>query len=121
MKAARIFEKNPAQHYADFKMLQKMSGLQPAFINADSNTKKRIECIHVNGAADEGPCHVEKQFWWCKRYLKHPTHVTLVTAHNSGASYMNGVELQNRCLALAHANLFIPSNLNGSCFDPDRG
>ena len=26
--------------------------------------------------------------------------------------------LQNGCLALAHANLFIPSNLNGSCFDP---
>jgi hypothetical protein len=31
------------------------------------------------------------------------------------------VELQNGCLALTHANLFIPSNLNGSCFDPDTG
>jgi len=34
---------------------------------------------------------------------------------------MNRVELRNGCLALAHANLFIPSNLNGSCFDPDSG
>ena len=34
---------------------------------------------------------------------------------------MNRVELQNGCLAVAHANLFIPSNLNGSCFNPDTG
>ena len=121
VKAAGIFEKNPAQHYADFEMLQKMNELQPAFVNADSNTKKRIECIRVDGAADEGPSHVEVQFWWCKRHLEYPTHVTFVIARNSGASYMNRVELQNGCLALAHANLFIPSNLNGSCFDPDSG
>jgi len=34
---------------------------------------------------------------------------------------MNRVELQNSCMALAHTYLFIPSNLNGSCFDPDSG
>ena len=31
------------------------------------------------------------------------------------------MELRNGCLALAHANLFIPSNLNGSYFDQDTG
>ena len=31
------------------------------------------------------------------------------------AIYLNRVELQNGCLSLAHANLFIPSTLNGSC------
>ena len=47
--------------------------------------------------------------------------MTLVTTRNSGASYLNRVELQSGCLAVAHANLFIPSNLNGSCFDPSTG
>ena len=31
------------------------------------------------------------------------------------------MELQNGCLSLAHANLFIPSNINGTCFDPNTG
>ena len=53
--------------------------------------------------------------------MQRPTVVTLVTARSSGASYLNRVELQNGCLALGHANLFIPSNLNGSCFDPQTG
>lgn len=70
---------------------------------------------------DEGPSHIEVQFWWTKRHLEVPTHTTLVTARNSGASYLNRVELQNGCLSVAHANLFIPSNLNGSCFDPSTG
>ncbi len=39
----------------------------------------------------------------------------LVTSRNSGASFKNRVELQNGCLALGHAKLFIPSTLNGSC------
>ena len=34
---------------------------------------------------------------------------------SSGSSYRNRVELQNGCFALGHANLFIPSTLNGSC------
>ena len=53
--------------------------------------------------------------------MKRPTQVTLVTTRSSGSSYLNRVELQNGCLALAHANLFIPSNLNGSCFNPQTG
>ena len=53
--------------------------------------------------------------------MQRPTIVTLVTTRSSGASYLNRVELQNGCLALGHANLFIPSNLNGSCFDSQTG
>ena len=39
----------------------------------------------------------------------------MVRTRNSGASYRNHVELQNGCLALAHANLFTPSTISGSC------
>ena len=45
----------------------------------------------------------------------------MVTSRNSGASYRNRVELQNGCQALAHANLFIPLTLNGSCLDGSGG
>ena len=31
------------------------------------------------------------------------------------------MELQNGCQALAHANLFIPSTLGGSCIDSKTG
>lgn len=70
---------------------------------------------------DKGPAHLEIQFWWTLRHVQRPTKVTLITSRNSGASYLNRVELQNGCLALAHANLSIPSNLQGSCFDPKTG
>ena len=40
---------------------------------------------------------------------------------NSGGFYLNRVELQNGCLALGHANLFIPSTLGGSCVDSATG
>ena len=46
---------------------------------------------------------------------------TLISAHNSGASYLNRVELQNGCLAQGHANLFIPSTLSGTNIDPKTG
>ena len=102
-------------------MLEKKEVLLPAFLNPLTNEPKAIECARVDGATDEGPSHLEVQFWWTLRHLKRPTLATLVTARCSGASYLNKVELQNGCLALAHSNLFIPSNLNGSCFDPDTG
>lgn len=35
----------------------------------------------------------------------------MVTARSGGASYLNRVELQNGCLSLGHANIFIPSTL----------
>ncbi len=54
---------------------------------------------------------------WAARHLSTGTIATLITARNSGSSYLNRVELQNGCLALAHANLFISSTLGGSCMD----
>ena len=39
----------------------------------------------------------------------------MLSTRSSGSSYKNRVELQNGCLSLGHANLFIPSTLNGSC------
>ena len=71
----------------------------------------------VDGSYDEGPSHLEVQFWWTVRHLTTSTRTVLVTSRHSGASNKNRVELQNGCLALAHANLFIPSTLNGSCLD----
>ena len=90
-------------------------------MNPLTGQAKQVECVSVDGATDEGPSHLEIQFWWTLRHIQWPTAVTLVTARSSGASYLNRVELQNGCMALAHANLFIPSNLNGSCFDPETG
>ena len=45
----------------------------------------------------------------------------LVTTCISSSSYLNRVELQNRCLSLGHANTFIPSTLAGSCIDRNTG
>jgi hypothetical protein len=41
----------------------------------------------------------------------------MVSTRSIGSSFKNKVELQNGCLALGHAKLFIPSTLNGSCMD----
>ena len=90
--------------------------LKPAFLNPHTGKPKSIACIRVDGAGDEGPGHLEVQYWWTLHHLKTPTQATLVTARNSGSSYLNRVELHNGCLSLAHSNLFIPSTLNGSCY-----
>ena len=79
-----------------------------------SNLPRHCSLVH-------NPTCIQIQFWWTLRHLERPTAITLVTRRSSGASYLNRVELQNGCMALAHANLFIPSNLNGSCFDPQTG
>ena len=47
--------------------------------------------------------------------------MTLISSRSSDSSYLNRVELQNGCLALGHTNLFIPSTLGGSVFNPDTG
>ena len=39
---------------------------------------------------------------------------TLVSTRNSGASYMNKVELQDGHLTRAHSNIFIPPTFHGS-------
>ena len=117
VKATGLFPKNPTQHLQDLEMLENTVKLRSAFINPLTNEKKFIECIRVDGASDEGPSHEEVQFVWTARHISKPTLATLVTARNSGSSYLNRVELQNGCLAVAHANLFIPSTLSGSCMD----
>ena len=73
--------------------------------------------------------------WWCNWWRTIPPRNSILVdiktfytsyIHNTCNSmkqwcavHLNRVELQNGCLTLAHANLFIPSNLNGSCFSPD--
>ena len=80
-----------------------------------------MKCIGVDGASDEGPNHEKVQFFWTLRHINTPTVTTLISARNSGASYLNRVELQNGCQALVHVNLFIPSTLGGSCLDSKMG
>lgn len=122
VKAAKLFPKNAAQHHADLNMLMKMPELQSAFMNPFTGEKKKqIDCIRVDGASDEGPSHDEIRFWWAARHVEQEKLVTLLTSRSSGASYLNKVELQNGCLALAHTNLFIPSTLNGSPFSSKTG
>ena len=121
VKGKGVFLKNAAQHAADLTFLEDESSVNSIFINPLTGQAKQVECIRVDGATDEGPIHPEIQFWWTLRHIQRPTAVTLVTARSSGTSYLNRVELPNGCMALAHANLFIPSNLNGSCFDPETG
>ena len=101
-------------------MLSDAAELHPAFTNPSTHNPKRLECIRVDGATDEGPSHDEVKFLWAARHLKRGKQlVTLVSSQSSGSSYLNRVELQNSCLALAHSNLFIPSTLSGSAFSPD--
>ena len=121
VKASALYPKNAAQHAADLSMLENKESVKAAFMHPLDEQAKMIDCIGVDGAMDEGPGHMEVQFWWTLRHYERPTIATIVTTRNSGASYLNRVELQNGCLALAHANLFIPSNLNGSCFNPETG
>lgn len=80
-----------------------------------------IKCIRVDGANDEGPSHLEVQFWWTERHLQQANVVTLVTTRSSGSSYLNRVELQNGCLSRAHSNLFLPSTLHGSPISAETG
>jgi hypothetical protein len=115
VKAPLLFGKNAAQHFGDLEMLEKKEEVRAAFINPFTGKRKEVECVRVDGSYDEGPSHIEVQYWWTVRHLNTKSRMLLVTSRNSGASYRNRVELQNGCLALAHANLFIPSTLNGSC------
>lgn len=106
------YPKNAAQHAADLELLQNSPDLQPWVEN------RPIDCIRVDGASDEGPNHVEVQFYWTERHVKQAKVATLVTSRHSGGSYLNRVELMNGGLSQAHANLFIPSTLSGSNYGP---
>ena len=113
VKASLVHEKNPAQHATNLTILGK-------FEETRFPLAKSIECVRVDGTADQGPSHVEVQFMWTERHINHSKLCTLVTARFAGGSYLNKVELQNGCLALGHSNLFIPSTINGSNFDNNR-
>lgn len=121
VKAAKIYPKNPAQHYSDLQMLSTVEEFKLVFTNCVSQRPKSIECVRVDRGGDEGPSHLEVQFWSTRRHMQKKKTATLVTSRSSSASYLNRVELQNGCLALAHANLFIPSTLNGLILNPDTG
>ena len=113
VKAVPLFLKNPAQHASDFNMLKSMEDLQTTTFLNSNGQQKSIVCVRVDGAVDEGPSHEEVQFWWTLEHLQSVRTATLVTARSSGSSFLNRVELQNGCLTRGHANLFIPSTLNG--------
>ena len=102
-------------------MLEHKPQFKPMFFNPTTGVRKEVECFRVDGATDEGPIHEEVQFVWTERHFKCSTVACLVTARNSGSSYLNRVELQNGCMALAHANVFIPSTLGGTCMDTNTG
>ena len=83
-------------------MLETMPEHQPAFVNPQSGVRKEIECIRVDGAGDKGPSHDELKFLWTARQLEKGSMATVVTTQSSGSGYLNRLELQNGCLALAH-------------------
>ena len=117
VKAIPVHCKNPAQHASDVEFLEQTEAFESIFINQSTDERKKMECIRVDGGNDEGPGHVEVQFFWTKRHMQKETIVQLVTTRDAGSSNRNRVELQNGCLAQGHTNLYIPSTLNGSCME----
>ena len=109
-----MFPKSPAEHGADFEMLQDQEELKK-FFQKPNGDRKQILCLRVDGASDEGPSHEEVQFFWTRDHMLNVRLVTLVTTRCSGSSFLNRVEVQNGCLSRGHSNLFIPSTLSGSC------
>ena len=93
------FQKNPAQHAADMRMLENT----PEF--SEHLKDKEFDCICVDGACNENPAGVEAQFLWTEKHVTNSKTCTIVTTRHSGGSYLNRVELKNGCLALAHRHL----------------
>ena len=119
VKAQPLFPKSPAQHAADFEMLQGEEELKNVFLQPNGE-RKPILCVRVDGASDEGPSHEEVQFFWTRDHILNERLATLVTTRSSGSSFLNRVELQNGCLSRGHSNLFIPSTLSGSCIEDGK-
>ena len=69
VKAAKVFPKNPTQHFADLQMLTEKPEFSTVFYT-DSGSPKQIECVRVDGATDEGPSHDEVKYWWAVRHLE---------------------------------------------------
>ena len=111
VKPHHLFEKTLTQHFYDFKMLKENEELNPWMEG------KAVHCVPVDGAGDEGPVHDKVQFRSTMLHISEGTDCTVVTTTHRGGSYLNRVELQNGCLAVAQSNLFIPSTLCGSNFN----
>lgn len=66
-----------------------------------------------------GPWRGSHSLWssilWTVWHLKTETIATIITCPISCANFRNRIELQNKFLSLAHASLYIPLTLNGSC------
>ena len=86
-----LFEKNAAQHFADLAMLEGKK-IIPAFINPVSDERKEVECAQVDGIYDEGPSHLEVQYWWTLRHFETQSGMVLVTSRNSGATIVMKTE-----------------------------
>ena len=121
VKAVPLHYKNPAQHFSDLVMLSQTASLHPIFLQKSSSAPKQVDCIRVDGATDEGPCHETIQYWWTVWHITQSKAATLVITRSSGSSHLNHVKLQNGCQSLGHANTFIPSTPGGSCLNPDTG
>ena len=68
VKAQPLFPKSPAQHAADFDMLQGEEELKNVFLQPNGD-RKPILCVRVDGASDEGPSHEEIQFFWTRDHI----------------------------------------------------
>ena len=99
VKGSKIFPKNPPQHFSDLGMIQDKLEISP-FKNPETDAQKKIECTRVDGAGDEGPSHLEVQYYWTKRHIEQGSIATLVTTRSRGSSFLNRVELQNGCLVI---------------------
>ena len=119
VKAQPLFDKSPAQHAADFEMLQHEEELKDVFLQPNGD-RTPILCVRVDDASDKGPSHEEVQFFWTRDHLFNERLATLVTTRSSCSSILNRVELQNGCLSRGHSNLFIPSTLSGSCVEDGK-
>ena len=115
VKATGLHEKSPSQHSADLQSVELLEAVKKAF--SENEQPKEVECIRVDGGADEGPGHHEVQLLWTERHVTRQTKVTLVSTRCSGDSYLNRVEFQNGCLSKGHSNTFIPSTLCGSPYN----
>ena len=70
IKASGVLPIHPAQHLSDLEMLEMSPTFSPAFIKHVTGNRKSVECVRVDGAADDGPAHEEVQFHWTERHLK---------------------------------------------------
>lgn len=68
-------------------MLEASKELQPVFYNPKTKKRKKIECVGVDGAGDEGPSHLKVQFLWTKHHLEKGSLAT-ATCRCTGCSYL---------------------------------